>query len=814
MPRRYALWAWERRPDGAALLMAAIALAGAALVLARQSAYGPGLTSDSLQFIAGARFMAAGEGFIGGAGVSFYWPPLYPLSLAIGSLGLFDPLSIAGPLNAAAFGLTVFVVGRYLRRRLASRLMAIWACAMVALSVPLAWWASWALTETLFILLATMALARADDYLREGKTSALVWAAIFGALAWQTRYIGVAIPAVIGLALLFQQGATLPQRAGRIALVTLAAALPMALWLLHNYSGGAGIYIPAADREAATPSTAELLRFAIATMWEWAYPALRYEGWGFLETLPPGVVAPAVVALIVGLTAAITVLPTGAFSRVGRGSPDGQSGRASGWRSCLLFGGFGAAYFALIIITLNLGKPFLLPGYAIVPTESRYLAPLYIPLAVAIAVALDALFSRMRQWRAGGRLGARIGGRVLAVALIAGLAVWLAGAAALSLTETAHAAAGEYDMEYAMPRWTNSDTLRYLRENPVEGQIYSNMPYFLHHINGGEGIYHGFRSIKKDVESKSSLEKVARWAANTPDGTYVIWFTDAWINRDKDYGAGTMRITPGLQTLAELPDGAAFRVSRGYAPRENPYGAAHKAIVAGEWGEPAARANFQVYIADGAVAYLKEPCAAADASRWEIFFLHIFPQDAANLPAKRREIGFVNADFKFADYGANIDGKCVAIAPLPDYPVERIRTGQYVAYEEALLWSAEVNANRDRYMAAYRAIAAGEYGEPAAQAAYAVYRRGDALIYAREPCAPEDIQARFFLHIFPQDAADLPAEREESGFVNADFGFAERGADLGGKCVAIAPLPDYPIERIRTGQHTRGEGQLWRAELE
>lgn len=68
MMRRYALWAWGRRPDGFALLIAGIALAGAAIVLARQSAYGPGLTSDSLRFISEARALADGERFIGGPG--------------------------------------------------------------------------------------------------------------------------------------------------------------------------------------------------------------------------------------------------------------------------------------------------------------------------------------------------------------------------------------------------------------------------------------------------------------------------------------------------------------------------------------------------------------------------------------------------------------------------------------------------------------------------------------------------------------------------------------------------------------------------
>ena len=813
MLRRFTLWAWGRRPDGFALLIAGIALAGAAIVLARQSAYGPGLNYDSLRFIYEARILVEGERFIGGGGgIPFYWPPLYSLLLAIGSLGALDPLSVVGPLNVAAFGLTVFVLGRYLRRRLASRFIVTWACATVALSVPMAREASWALTDTVFFLLMTLALTRTDDYLREGKTSALIWAALFGALAWQTRYIGVVVPAVIGLALLLQQGATLTQRAMRVALVALTAALPMALWLLHSQPGG-GASIPRIDLSA--PAT--LLRFVSDAMREWAAPVLMYEGWGFLETLPPGGAAAVSAALIVGLAAAIAVLTTGAFSSAGRDSPDGQASRAFDRRSCLLFGGFSAAYFALLITIYSFEQVAFLER---APTpigsrldEPRYVLPMYIPLLIAVAFALDALLSRAARWIASSGIGARVVGRALAGALIAALAAWLVAAGALALTDTARAAAGEYDMEYAMPRWTNSDTLRYLRENPVEGEIYSNAPDFLHHISGGNEIYHGFRSINKDAESKNSLEKVARWAANAPDGTYVIWFTNAWINRDKDYGAATMRLTPGLQPVAELSDGAVFRVSKGYAPRENLYDAEYDRIAAGDWGEPAARANFQVYIANGAVAYLKEPCGASDASAWEIFFLHIFPQDAANLPADRKRIGFVNADFKFADFGANLDGKCIAVLPLPDYSIERIRTGQYVAYGTTL-WSAEANANRDRYMAAYRAIAAGDYGEPVAQATYALYRNDDSLIYVREPCAPEDTKARFFLHIFPQDAANLPADRGESGFVNADFDFAERGADLGGKCVAIAPLPDYPIERIRTGQHTRGAGQIWRAELE
>ena len=75
------------------------------------------------------------------------------------------------------------------------------------------------------------------------------------------------------------------------------------------------------------------------------------------------------------------------------------------------------------------------------------------------------------------------------------------------------------------------------------------------------------------------------------------------------------------------------------------------------------------------------------------------------------------------------------------------------------------------------------------------------------------MDARFFLHIVPANPADLPAGNRKRGFENADFRVAERGARIDGKCVAERELPDYAIERIRTGQFIRGEGELWSAEF-
>ena len=110
------------------------------------------------------------------------------------------------------------------------------------------------------------------------------------------------------------------------------------------------------------------------------------------------------------------------------------------------------------------------------------------------------------------------------------------------------------------------------------------------------------------------------------------------------------------------------------------------------------------------------------------------------------------------------------------------------------------------------ALTAGDFGKPLADAPYEIYLDENVLIYFKQPCAAEDAQPKFFLHIVPVYERDLPADRQEHGFVNRDFLLVDAGNASADWCIAIAPLPRYPIQRIRTGQFTHA-GQLWRADI-
>ena len=266
----------------------------------------------------------------------------------------------------------------------------------------------------------------------------------------------------------------------------------------------------------------------------------------------------------------------------------------------------------------------------------------------------------------------------------------------------------------------------------------------------------------------------------------------------------------GMVSAARVYNDTLWAVAR-KEPGENRYASVYEATVS---GVPAARSEYDVYVnyADRSLVYVKEPCAAPVTK--DAFFLLVFPRNADDLPIEERSLGRTNEEFRFYDFGSAFDGKCVAEAPLPEYGVAAIRTGQLrgLGGDDSLWEAAFPYEDAAVYRAAYHAAVAAE---PALRAKFDLYV-GDgprALIYTREPCALSDVENPFFIHVTPERESDLPPERRELGFDNWGFDFLLRGVVFDGKCAARAPLPDYPIASIRTGQWIRGEGEVWEAAL-
>ena len=202
--------------------------------------------------------------------------------------------------------------------------------------------------------------------------------------------------------------------------------------------------------------------------------------------------------------------------------------------------------------------------------------------------------------------------------------------------------------------------------------------------------------------------------------------------------------------------------------------------------------------------YAKANCAPEDYETR--LFLHIHPQNRAALPFYQWQSGVDNRDFPLPRYGLRSGGECMAVYPLPDYPIAAILTGQTGVWETHLY----PPANPTYLRAAHAALS---NRQPNARATFNLYLQNNQLLYLRETCAAADTAANFFLHLTPADIAALPADRQAAGFANQDFPFARHGGPFDGKCLAAVPLPDYPLKTLRTGQYLPGQGELWAAEL-
>lgn len=659
--------AGKARLDSLTLLIALAALLGVAFVLALEATYGVAIYGDFIYQLSVGRNLVAGQGFydLGGAPLAS-WPPLYSILLGLASLGPFDVVDVAAALSLAAFGTTVFVVGSYLRRRLESRFVVIWATFGVALSMPLADVASRTLTEPLFILLTTLGLISADKALGEGegaKSTALVWTAVLVALAWLTRYIGVVSFGLMGLLLLFQSGVAWRPKVKRVALFATVAGMPMCLWVLHGFLVADGRVFGAVPLQPQ--SAAVLLADGARALSAYANFDLPWVEWPDLLALD-----------IAAALATVAMLTVGVRYRL-------RATSAFDWRPCRLFGLYALLYAATLVLGGLVGRVHSEGDWFSTGFHKRYWLPLYLPSLVVGAFVADWLLGSLR----GASVDARVR-RLLAGALTSALALWIVGQvpSGVAAIERENSPTGA-DRSLSDPRWVRSETLQYVRDNPMDSVVLANQPdvIYLHNAEA-KGYRHlrqgyGNRFRAPGEPTGRIVYPEERSISHLAPGSYVVLFRD-WDDHLYPFGEPQAHITPGLEPVATMADGAIFKVNRNYSRPPTPHEVAYRRIVAGDYGEPAASGFFDVYLPEPEgemVIYFKQPCLLDDI-RPRSFFLQ------ATRTGTRTIEGW---SFLFATVGVVLNGDvCVALAPPTMGAFERMRTGQFLNGE---IWSVEIN---------------------------------------------------------------------------------------------------------------------------
>ena len=655
--------------DGFTLFLAAVSVVGAALVLARSATYGVEMFWDSVVYISTARSLLSGEGFVTFQGqLHQFWPPLYSMLLAgAGAVGL-DPRDVAAPLNAAVFGVNVFVVGRWLRPRLQSRFLLAWGCLAVALSVPLTNIASWALSETTFILFATLSLFETDRFLNDSRSSSLVRAAAFTAIACLTRYVGVVLLATFVLLALVRRGAAPLERMKQAAVYTAIAAAPVGLWLLRNLLLVGDV---AGSRRLRPTPLPETLETVVSVLAGWTVPRLPanslLSGDGLVAVSAAGLAL-----LVAALTARFLVTHRGCAVAPGAGS-----------RTALrVLGTFALAHVVLCVVSLLTVE---------LPTGApRHMLPAYLPLLLAGVLALDRFlaYEGKSTKMATGSAAAPAGPTTTTLparALTAALCAWLLYGAGLNALEIWRANHG-LDRALSGPAFASSEILRYVREHAPDGPILSNQIDGVYIHTDGSGTYRDLCAglERRRPTGRQRCRGVRPQVADAPEGTHLVWLHGAFAKARYGYDVADLRVLPRMRTVAELSDGVVFRVDDSAASDLGAYRSAYETVVSGEL---VLRAGFDVYLQNGTLTWIKKPCSRADTE--PLFHLYATPVDADDLAESQREYGFAVLDFYFdREGGVRFDETCMVQRALPAYPVSSIATGQWTP-ADGVLWMGD-----------------------------------------------------------------------------------------------------------------------------
>ncbi len=486
---------------------------------------GLGLSDDSIAYIAGARSLLAGQGYreawLESNQFVTHFPPAFSGTLALVGLAGIDPVNGARLVNTLLFGVNAALLGLLGWRMTKSSVAGMLAAALFIVNDSLLRVHAVAMSEPLFLffsLLAFLSFAFAltpipspDEHGRGGK-GWLALTGILSALAYLTRYSGLALVATFVVALILLND-TWKKRLTSVA-IFLAGFLPLVIaWSVRNRLVAGN----ATNRTTIWhPVTAETLDQGLRTFSEFLVPV---EEWRRELFKTPEIFVAVIVILSLAILSWIMVNGLRRFFQPSTSMPE-VIGFANG---LYIFG-----YLASVLFSISLFD-------ASTPLKVRILAPVYLPLLLLTVHAGVWMWNRFRR-----------AGRVIVV----GLAALVFSVSALGQVRTVTSLAGG-GTGYASFKWYDSKVMDYLKT--LDGlPIYTNEPGAVYLYTG-----RGCRVLPQRVDPVTGLawdnfnEGVENVRNEVRSGHAVLALFD--VNaQDPDYAMLTEGLYPIMKSGGDV----------------------------------------------------------------------------------------------------------------------------------------------------------------------------------------------------------------------------------------------------------------------
>jgi 4-amino-4-deoxy-L-arabinose transferase-like glycosyltransferase len=486
-----------------------IALTGIVLIL-RGTPNGLGLSDDSIAYIAGARSMAAGEGYreawLASNQPVTHFPPAFSSVLAFFGLFGVDPLRAARWVNALLFGLNAMLLGILGWRMTPSLTAGVVLAALFVTSGEMFSVHAVAMSEPLFIFFSLLAFWMFDLYFeRHHHWLWMIACGTFVGMAYLTRYAGLALVVTFAAALLILH--TNWKKRLTSTGILLASAAPWALgWSIRNRLVAGN----ATNRAFAWhPLTAENIDPGLRVFSEFFIPI---EPWRRVIVRQPGIVE-ALIALVLGGLLVWVIVTAWRYLKKPQHERTGVEAR-----EVLSFttGLFAFAYLASILSSMLMFD-------AATKFKLRILAPVLVSVLILVVVFGIWLRNRRRE--------------VVVALTILVLALFMYKQ---SITFNTWA---KSELGYASFQWYDSKAMDYLSELPKDVMIYTNEPgaVYLYTSRGCYVLPDRFDSAT--AIARDHFEKgVAVMQADIHQGRAVLALFDEGENVSRDVPA----LTAGL----------------------------------------------------------------------------------------------------------------------------------------------------------------------------------------------------------------------------------------------------------------------------
>lgn len=501
------------------LLLALLSLTGTAIILYATSRYGVGTSPDSVAYIASARHLADGTGFITYKDSPLLvQPPLYPVILAVSDyiFGV-DPLVSASFINALFFGLNLYISGLLFHRNI-SPLLALIGTLALLVSVPLISVSLMAWSEPPFIFLVTLSIFALSMYWDRRDIQSLSLLSLAMALACLTRYIGVVFVLTSFVSILNIQHTNLKTRLLHAFTFLSVSVLPVSIWLGRNYILSKTLFGP---RSPSLFSFSDNIRFTFDTILNWYLPG-RITNSRLLLMLS---------GLIIGFLLGVMfawVKPT-ISTLLRQRSP--------------------------LVIPIFLFIPgyiiFLIISSSITEYDSigdRLLSPIAVPITLLLLTVIESLYKQLKE---------HFPTKPVESFLMVGSILLLAYPARATIPKLIE----QFDEGegYNGIVWKNSQTIQYIREHNLSNcTIYS---------NGDDVIYLLLDVHVKFIPSKRSGANIIADASSLrskfpqEDKACLIWFNRlSW--REYLFTPDELVSVTNVGEVINLDDGAIYVVSR------------------------------------------------------------------------------------------------------------------------------------------------------------------------------------------------------------------------------------------------------------